>query len=270
MANQTPSPAASGEGITSSTLKIIAIVGMTANHGAWIFAPFLPFPALCALLACGGVTFPIMAFLLVEGYRHTSSPGRYAARLLFFALIAQIPYSLFLSSNLNVLFTLLIGLALLHVHDHGLPSIGGQGRQDERAALEQDGKLARFRQSRVTFWVSVVIGVAVSSLCDWGVLGPLMILMGYLMPTRTQRIIAPLALAVLSIGLPQAEELLAGGGMNALPYLLYALVGCTSAAPLLFSYKGARGLPMKYFFYAYYPLHILVLGLLRIALFGTA
>lgn len=270
MANRIPSNVPSGKGITSSTLKIIAIVGMTANHGAWIFAPFLPFPALCFLLACGGVTFPIMAFLLVEGYRHTSSPGRYAARLLAFALLAQIPYSLFLSSNLNVLFTLLIGLALLHIHDHGLPSIGRQKREGEPVLLEQGGKLARFRQSRVTFWGCAVIGVVVSSLCDWGVLGPLMILMGYLMPTRAQRIVSPIALAALSIGLPQAGELLMGGGMDALPYLLYALVGCTSAAPLLFSYKGARGLPMKYFFYAYYPLHILVLGLLRIALFGMA
>lgn len=270
MAHGTPSNASLGQGTSSSTLKIIAIVGMTANHGAWIFAPFLPFPALCVLLACGGVTFPIMAFLLIEGYRHTSSFGRYAARLFAFALISQVPYSLFLSSNLNVLFTLLIGLGLLYIHDHGLPSIRLRKQEGGATPLERSGKMVRFRQSSITFWCIAVIGVAVSSLCDWGVLGPLMILMGYLMPTRTQRIVCPLALAVLSIGLPQAGELLTGSGMDALPYLLYAFVGCTSAAPLLFSYKGARGLPMKYFFYAYYPLHILILGLLRSALFGTA
>ncbi len=270
MTDRTPSNVSAKHGIASSTLKIVAIVGMAANHGGLIFAPYLPFPVLCLLLACGGVTFPIMAFLLVEGYRRTSSVARYAARLFGFALVAQIPYQLFLSSNLNVLFTLLIGLGLLYVHDHGLFPAAGTSVEKGASSPGNVRRMERIRQSKATFWILAAVGVSVSTFCDWGVLGPIMILMGYLMPTRKQRIIYPLVLAVLSIGLPQAGELLSGGGMDALPYLLYALVGCTSAAPLLFSYQGTRGLPMKYFFYAFYPLHILILGLLKVVLFGTA
>ena len=112
-----------------------------------------------------GLTFPIMAFLLVEGYRHTSSIERYAGRLLAFALVAQVPYGLFLARNFNVLFTLLIGLMILHARDR--------------------------MQDRVQFWIAAAALTAVSALCDWGIVGPLMILMMQTIPERRQRIICP-------------------------------------------------------------------------------
>ena len=39
----------------------------------------------------------------------------------------------------------------------------------------------------------------------------------------------------------------------------YAVVGFTIATVLVCRYNGRRGLPMKWFFYAYYPLHLLVI-----------
>lgn len=270
MSNQNPPLTYSEGGLTSFTLKIVAIVGMTSNHIGYLFAPYLPFEVECVLLACGGVTFPVMAFLLIEGYRHTSSVRRYAVRLLVFALVAQVPYRLFLASNLNVLFTLLIGLILLYVHDKGFPPSIARcierftPRFAREHLLEQgDG------DRRMTFYLVLAIGLIASVFCDWGVLGPLMILMGYLMPTRAQRIAYPIILAALSIGLPQASVVMTTGSLSALPYLLYAFIGCPAAIPLLFAYRGRRGLPMKYFFYAYYPLHILIIGIVKVALFGV-
>ena len=52
------------------------------------------------------------------------------------------------------------------------------------------------------------------------------------------------------------------------PSALYPLVGCTATIPLLWAYNGGRGRPMKWFFYAYYPAHIAVLGLTKGLLFG--
>ena len=104
-------------GVSSFTLKVVAIVGMTFNHACYIFYPYLPAEALLLLFGFGGLTFPIMAFLLVEGYHHTSNIKRYAGRLLAFALVSQVPYGLFLAHNLNVLFTLLIGLGILYLYD---------------------------------------------------------------------------------------------------------------------------------------------------------
>ena len=54
-------------GVSSFTLKVVAIVGMTFNHACYIFYPYLPAEALLLLFGFGGLTFPIMAFLLVEG-----------------------------------------------------------------------------------------------------------------------------------------------------------------------------------------------------------
>ena len=106
------SDTASAKGLSSFVLKVVAIMGMTCNHAAYVFAGHLPFVGECVLFAVGGVTFPVMAYLLVEGYRHTSNVKRYALRLAAFAAVSQIPYALYLASNATVLFTLLIGLEM--------------------------------------------------------------------------------------------------------------------------------------------------------------
>ena len=240
------SPAAdaphAGPGITSFTLKVVAILGMTANHFCHVFEAQLPLEAVCVLYGFGGLTFPIMAFLLVEGYRHTSSLRRYAQRLLVFALVSQVPYGLFLGTNLNVLFTLLIGLGLLHLNDS--------------------------LRNRAAFWLVALALVAVSALCDWGILGPVMIMMMQVLAPRRQRVVYPLLLPILGYGLPALAELVAAPGLALLPEVLYTLVGCSAAIPLLLAYDGRRGRGMKWFFYAYYPAHILALGLLRGLIFG--
>lgn len=234
---------ASPPGLTSYILKIVAIVGMTFNHAGYIFYDHLPFEVLCVFLAVGGLTFPIMAFLLVEGYRHTSSVRNYAARLGITALLAQIPYGLFLNVNGNVLFTLLIGLAVLYLGDR-LQTPAGKG-------------------------VVYVVGSLMSLTCDWGFIGVIMIILFKVLHGTRGEIVIPVLLATISIGLPQVNSLITERSIAYLPFVLYPLVGCSSAIPLLASYRGQRGRPMKYFFYAYYPLHILILGLGYFMLFGT-
>ena len=145
------SDTASAKGLSSFVLKVVAIMGMTCNHAAYVFAGHLPFVGECVLFAVGGVTFPVMAYLLVEGYRHTSNVKRYALRLAAFAAVSQIPYALYLASNANVLFTLLIGLGLLYLDDHA--------------------------SSRAWYGSGVVAGTLVSLVCDWGFLGIVMIVL---------------------------------------------------------------------------------------------
>lgn len=224
-------------GVSSFALKVVAIVGMTFNHACYIFYPYLPVEALCVLFGLGGVTFPIMAFLLVEGYNHTSNVKRYGVRLLAFALVAQVPYGLFLSHEGNVLFTLLLCLVALYLYDH--------------------------MESRALFWLAFAAITAASAACDWGVLGPLMTLMMRVLPDRRERIALPILLPIASSGLPSALQFFATLDLAHLPFALYGLVGCTLAIPLLLAYNGSRGRSMKWFFYAYYPLHILVLGLAK-------
>lgn len=226
------------KGISSFALKITAIVGMTCNHASWIFSDVLPFPLYSILSGLGGLTFPVMAFLIAEGWRHTSNCRRYLMRLAVFAVISQIPFWMFLSHNLNVMFTLLIGLGLLHAYDH--------------------------MKNKPAWGAVAVAGTLASGFCDWGIIGVPMILIAGLLPTLRDRALYSALLPCAAFGIP-AILALVSGNMEAVPTLLYAL-GNGAAGLLLSRYNGQRGLPLKWFFYVYYPTHIIVLGAVHLAL----
>lgn len=255
-------------GISSFGLKVAAIVAMACNHVANVFAAFLPLPVLLGLYALGGVTFPIMAFLLVEGYTRTSNLRRYALRLGAFALVSQVPYSLLWGAVPNVLFTLLVSLGVL---------------------------AARDRIASTPLFALVAGGAMVLTIpFDWGLVGVLMVLLFHELRGRRRMAIA-LGAAFLVVGLPALVDLASLGpaavsGLSAplspiatadpsdgiantvfqagvLPALwgnlLYAGVGFSIADLLISRYDGRRGLPMKWFFYGFYPLHLAVIWAVR-------
>lgn len=245
MGNQNSIARSTDQGLSSFALKLVALVAMTCNHTAYIFQEQLPAPLACVLWSVGGLAFPLFAFLLVQGYRHTSDFRRYAMRLGVFALISQVPYWLFLGHVGNVLFTLLASLLALYALDH-----------------IQDGT-ARF--------TAVAALVALTALCDWGLLGPLLVIAmkqdddSGRTPTRALAAIALILAAVALVDMwLHPEALLGPNGLGALGYAL----GCLATAPLTARYNGQRGPSLKWLFYAYYPLHIAVLGLVHMALFA--
>ncbi|MBQ9067871.1 MAG: conjugal transfer protein TraX [Eggerthellaceae bacterium] len=240
-------PLWTSRGISSFWLKLAAIVAMTCDHVGLIFYPHLPLEARCVLIGVGGLTFPVMAFLLVEGYVHTSNLGRYALRLLAFALVSEVPFWLFLGHEGNVLFTLLASLGALWFVDR------------------VDDALVR----------TVGLGgcLAASLLCDWGVVGPALVLLFFTFRANRFGVALPMALPIV-MGVSSTWGSFAGalgeGSWRNLPFLLYYAAGCTAAIPLLSLYNGTRGThPMKWFFYAYYPAHIAVLGLAYVVMFGS-
>ena len=229
-------------GVDSFVLKLIAIVAMTANHAAYIFDSVLPAPALFVMYTVGGLTFPIMAFLLVVGYKHTSNVKKYMLRLAIFALVSQVPFQLFLAQEGNVLITLLLSLVGLYLYDT--------------------------LKSRVAFWLTFAAIVGVSYFCDWGMIGPMMVLLMYILPTKREQILYPILLVMAASGFPALMEAMAKNDVMTLPFALYAFLGCGADIPLLFAYNSQRGRSMKWFFYAYYPLHIAVLGIAKLLIFG--
>ena len=76
--------------MTSFTLKIIALITMFIDHSGYVFAGNFSF---CNFI--GRIAFPIFAFQISEGYKHTKNLKKYFLRLGIFALISQIPFSLF-------------------------------------------------------------------------------------------------------------------------------------------------------------------------------
>lgn len=94
-------------------LEWIAVVSMLLDHLGAVF-----FPDDSWLRLVGRLAMPIYCFGIVRGYTHTRNVNRYMGRLLFLALLSQIPFSLaFHVLKLNVIFTLLIGLLFITILD---------------------------------------------------------------------------------------------------------------------------------------------------------
>lgn len=93
-------------------LKLIALVSMTIDHTNTIYFGG-KYPLLTAI---GRLAFPLFIFILVFNYHyHTRNPRRYLGRIFLFALISQYIYIIaFNTFRLNILFTLGVGLLLIH------------------------------------------------------------------------------------------------------------------------------------------------------------
>ena len=218
---------------------------MTLDHIGIVFFDQLPLIGRCILFTPGGLTFPIMAFLLTEGYRHTSDFKKYALRLLIFAVIALVPFIWAIGPALDILFTLLLGLITIYLYDN--------------------------MNNRVVFWF-VFAGITfASSFCDWSFVGVPMVLCYHAISHPTKRLVVPVALSwIMMAVLTLTESMQDPAYMFSLgiPMLLFNYVGCTATIFLLRHYNGERGKGFKYFFYIYYPAHLLVLGILYSLLFG--
>ncbi|MCL2865008.1 MAG: conjugal transfer protein TraX [Lachnospiraceae bacterium] len=227
------------QNITAFHLKIIAIIGMTMNHTVHALGEQMPLWLQLLLNAGGGLTFPIMAFFLVEGYRHTSNLNRYMLRVFVFALISQAPFVIAMGIApymLNIMFTLLLGLLLL-----------------------------RFYEKQQATWVRVLVAVPVlfiSIWFDWGAIGLFVIMLYYVISDERKRRTIPGSFAGVMMLVLHS---LAGD----LSFFSFS-IGCFIAIPLLLRYRGERGRKMKYLFYIYYPLHLAVLAVLVVIAKGLS
>lgn len=104
--------------ISGNILKYIALISMTIDHIGCVL-----FPDITFLRYLGRLAFPIYCFLLVEGFYYTSNRKRYRYRLAFFALLSELPFNLAIFhttiylQHQNVFFTLFLGFCLLESVD---------------------------------------------------------------------------------------------------------------------------------------------------------
>ena len=105
-------------GITSMWLHIIAMAFMLCDH---LWGTVVP--GNTWLTVIGRISFPILSFMIVEGYFRTKSLKRYVLRLLLFAIISEIPFNLAIGSQLfypihqNVLWSFLISIGLIYLNE---------------------------------------------------------------------------------------------------------------------------------------------------------
>ena len=114
-------------GINRFMMKTLAIIAMTIDHIAWLWVDIATWQGQLMHFV-GRLTAPLMCLFLVEGYFLTKNKINYAQRLLIFALLSQIPFTLLsvsiqdllanpsvIFSKANILFNLLLGLMAIWV-----------------------------------------------------------------------------------------------------------------------------------------------------------
>lgn len=231
-------------------IKSIAMVAMLLNHIATIFLE--PGTWLREIfVSIGYFTAISMVCFLVEGYCLTRSRKRYFARLFLFAVISEIPFCLAFTQGgvlafygFNMLFTLCLCFGILWALEH-----------------------VKNRALRVG---AVMLGLLLSLFCDWALLAPVFTLLFAWAKGSEKRLKRAFVFATLLFG---ALNLLSGAGRYSfgvnVGYALLSMLGMGAAGVcIVFFYNGAQmkaGRSVsKWFFYAFYPAHLLVLGLLRI------
>ena len=227
-------------GLSASVLKWIAVVTMLIDHFAAAVYWQLDgkeYEIYRILRYIGRIAFPIYCFLLVEGFFYTHNVKKYIGRCLVFALLSEIPFNMAIFGKVwypqgqNVYFTLTLGLCALVVLDK-IRKAGAQ--YDIWCILGQV----------VCIGVFACAGQFLEVDYHWK--GVLFIIMFY--HCRDINI--------------WVRDLV---GALAFSYEL--------TAPLAFIpihlYNGTRGKQLKYLFYAIYPVHLLVYGIVRFYLIGN-
>lgn len=77
-------------------LKILALGSMIVDHTGFFLgnSSLVSSDVYNLMRAVGRIAFPIYAFLLVNGFQKTSNRQRYLSRLILFAVLSQIPFTM--------------------------------------------------------------------------------------------------------------------------------------------------------------------------------
>lgn len=236
-------------GLNGNILKLIAIIAMTIDHLTWAFFPGMPRTwYVIALHIIGRLTAPIMWFFLAEGSYWTRNPKKYVLRLGLFAIVSHFAYCFAFGIPLapaaagafnrtSVLWSLVISAALIWL----------------------------LTRKQLPGWAQ---GLVIAAACllsfpsDWSSVAVMCPLFLYMHRGSFRR---------------QAWDIVLWSAVYAAVYIIfidpvYGIMQMATALsiPLLRQYNGERGSwkGMKWFFYLYYPAHLVVVGFVRLAVQG--
>jgi len=223
-------------GISAAVLKWIAVASMIMDHFAasvyWLMAGYDS--NICFVMRkIGRIAFPIYCFLLVEGFYHTRNVTKYLRNCLLFAVLSEIPFNMAIFGSVIYPY----GQNVYFTLCIGLCALimldHYRGRQEVKCVLLR----------LIIIVMAAYIGEVLEVDYHWK--GVLFIIMFYYIRNMQEWI------------------------RNCAVVCAFAYEGTAPLAviPIHF-YNGKRGRQIKYLFYAIYPLHLLIFGLIRFYLMG--
>ena len=217
--------------LNTAALRILAMALMLLDH---LWATVIPGNDWMTYL--GRLAFPIFAFQAAEGYRHTHDFKGYCRRLLVFALISEIPFNLMVSGSplfpfhQNVMITLLLGLLACRAFD-----------------AKKYGQLI------------LIYLAAVFTFPDYGALGVMTVLAFHVF--REHRLLQLAAMTAIHVFGYEGQTLPLLSGALEWPVQGFAVLALIPIW-LYNGEKGPGGKGFQYAAYLFYPVHMLILGLI--------
>lgn len=236
--------------LSSFALHVLAMIFMLCDH---LWGTVIP--GNDWLNCVGRIAFPIFAFMIVEGYFHTKNLRNYIGRLLLFAALSEIPFNLAMGSRVfypvhqNVLWSFLLSLGLIYLN-----------QKANNSSLWK-----RVLVGSATVVLGYVLGLV--TMVDFYHAGVLTVLVFYFFRQKKWWSYIGQFVCLWYIN----TELLGGLGyeihLGAQTYF-FARQGFALLALIpIWLYRGKQGYHNKllqYTYYAFYPLHLLVLGIMKI------
>lgn len=282
MINQTSNTnnSAPPSGFPANILKILAALTMLIDHAAvtLVYAKMAAYPEYVTLVfsgetvaeevvatipaeflslysmysvmrLVGRIAFPLFAFLLFEGFMHTSNYKRYLLRVGICALLAEIPFNLVVTKAApiyglavetspfhpqyqNTVFTLFLGLLMLYAM-----------KKLEATDISPKASMKQWIGQMVCIMVACVLSVLLRT--DYSYIGILFIAALYLFRANKKWQIIFGCIIFLST--------------NIASLLAFVPIGMYNGMIL-------RSKKFKYFFYIFYPAHLLVLYLISLVM----
>lgn len=241
-----------GKGFNSNQLKLFAIIAMTIDHLVSVIFPGYPKEWwIIALHIIGRLTAPTMWFMIAEGYFYTRNLKKYIGRLFLFAFISHfaynfafgipfIPFQTSVFNQTSVIWSLAWAVVAIALSD------------------PNRSKLKQWQQTLL------IMGICVITFCsDWSCIAVMAIIGIYYNRGNLKK---------------QVMSMMSWVAMYALIYFLFIdkvygilQLGVIICVPFIMNYNGERGKwkGMKWFFYLYYPAHLIVCGIIRLLLHGN-
>ena len=227
--------------LSGAQLKLIAIISMLIDHiNKALIYPNLTsnYGSLTTLSnifdKIGRIAFPLFCFLLVEGFFKTRNRKKYLLNLLIFGVISEVPFDMFTTASFfnmnwnNVMFSLALVLVTIWIID------------TLKVKMEKYTKVLWYLVSFLI--VGVMCAVSMFLALDYEHHA---ILTGYFF------------------------YLFYGSTAVALPFCyasMYTEPWALMGFGLTLTYNGKRGKQSKMLSYWFYPVHLLILGALRLYL----